>query len=114
LEVDDMHELSIPGSLDIRVRRNGVAVVLELDGELDMAYAPQLEYELIEAESSTARLIVDLSGLGFMDSAGLQTLLRAERRCRDNGCRLSLVRGSHQVQRVFELTSTEKLFSFEA
>jgi anti-anti-sigma regulatory factor len=48
-----------------------------------------------------------------MDSTGLQALLRArERAITVEGVDLSLRRGPHQVQRVFELTKTVDAFTF--
>ena len=48
-----------------------------------------------------------------MDSTGLQALLRARERAGSASHELSLRRGPHQVQRVFELTRTVDAFSFE-
>ncbi|MBV8711074.1 MAG: STAS domain-containing protein, partial [Solirubrobacterales bacterium] len=72
------------------------------------------ERHLTEAESANpARLVVDLTSLGFMDSTGLQTLLRARERAEGSTYELALRRGPHQVQRVFELTRTVDAFTFE-
>lgn len=90
------------------------AVVLALSGELDLASAPMLERELREAEAlGPSRLVIDLGGLAFMDSTGLQALLRARERANNNRHQLSLRRAPHQVQRVFELTKTVDAFTFE-
>ena len=90
------------------------SLVLALSGELDLASAPMLERELREAEAtSPSRLVIDLGGLLFMDSTGLQALLRARERANSNGHQLALRRAPHQVQRVFELTKTVDAFTFE-
>jgi anti-sigma B factor antagonist len=100
--------------LRIDSRRDGDVTVVVLNGELDLASAPELERELREAEAAQpARVIIDLSGLGFMDSTGLQALLRARERASSSSYELALRRGPHQVQRVFELTKTVDAFSFE-
>ena len=107
-------EVPAPGPLRIDSRREGDAVVVALNGELDLASAPELERELREAEAANpARVIIDLSGLGFMDSTGLQALLRTRERASSSAYELALRRGPHQVQRVFELTKTADAFSFE-
>jgi stage II sporulation protein AA (anti-sigma F factor antagonist) len=88
--------------------------IVALDGELDLASAPELERELLRAEAEGARrIVIDLANLGFMDSTGLQSLLRARERARSNAYELKLRRGPHQVQRVFELTKTVDAFTFE-
>jgi anti-anti-sigma factor len=103
-----------PGPLRIENRREGDAAVIALNGELDLASAPDLERELRDAEAeSPARVVIDLKGLAFMDSTGLQALLRARERASNAPYELVLRRGSHQVQRVFELTKTVDAFAFE-
>jgi anti-anti-sigma factor len=107
-------DVPAPGPLSIDSRREGDAVLIALSGELDLASAPDLERELKEAEATNpSRVSIDLSRLGFMDSTGLQALLRARERAGSASYELSLRRGPHQVQRVFELTRTVDAFSFE-
>jgi len=101
-------ELVIGRNLD-----SGGAVLITLFGELDLATAGPLEQELDIAESEgTQSIVVDLSGLDFMDSTGLELLLLANQRAQSNGHDLSLLRGTPCVQRVFELTGTAAGFSF--
>ena len=103
-----------PGPLSIDSQRDGDVVLISLQGELDLASAPDLERELHEAEAAGPRRVtIDLSGLGFMDSTGLQALLRARERATGGSYELTLRRGPHQVQRVFELTRTVEAFSFD-
>jgi anti-sigma B factor antagonist len=107
-------DASAPGPLRIESRREGDSAVIALNGELDLASAPELERELRDAEATEpSRVVIDLKGLGFMDSTGLQALLRARERASSSSYELVLRRGSHQVQRVFELTKTVDAFSFE-
>lgn len=100
--------------LEVRVRPTPEAVIVEVVGELDIASAGELERAVLEAEADApGRLVVDLSGLEFMDSTGLHVLLAAARRARDGGPQLILRRGPQPVQQVFELTETTPLFQFE-
>ena len=48
-------------------------------GELDMSNADDIHQQLRAAASDAARLVVDLSGLGFIDSAGIAVLDRLHR-----------------------------------
>jgi anti-sigma B factor antagonist len=83
-----------------------------LSGELDLAAAPQLADALAEVPDRTAVVILDLSELTFMDSTGLHLIVSARARLADAGCRLVLVPGSHQVQRIFEITGTKHHLEF--
>jgi anti-sigma B factor antagonist len=104
----------LPGQLIVDTTIEDDAVVLSLRGELDLTSAPLFERELLAAESGKPRrVIIDLSGLEFMDSTGLRALLIARERAQENGHELALRRGPRQVQRVLELTKTLDAFEFE-
>jgi anti-sigma B factor antagonist len=97
----------VPGHLTIRSERCGVSHVVGMAGELDLATAPRLQEELQLVEASDAReIILDLSDLDFMDSTGLQLIIRADARSKAIGKRLKLLRGQAHVHRVFEITAT--------
>jgi anti-sigma B factor antagonist len=84
-------------------------VRLLLRGELDLSTASKAEEELRRAESSEpALLVLDLSGLTFLDSTGLRLIVTADRRARDEGRRLAVVKGPETVQRVFSITRLDE------
>lgn len=104
----------VPGQLQIESRTDANSVTLLLRGELDLTSAPVFERELRVAEAARpGRVIIDLSGLEFMDSTGLRALLLARERAQDDEHELVLRRGPRQVQRVLELTKTVDAFRFE-
>jgi anti-anti-sigma factor len=68
-------------SFRAEVRRRPTGPWLRLSGELDLATAPDLEQHLRALEEGEGiRIVLDLSELAFMDSAGLAVILEAERR----------------------------------
>jgi anti-anti-sigma factor len=76
-------------------------------GSLDMATAGVLEARLSEVlGAGFQRVLLDLSGLDFMDSTGLRLVLRWDAAARADGFTLAVVPGSPTVQRVFEITGT--------
>jgi anti-anti-sigma factor len=87
--------------------------VIALSGELDLAGAAALEQELtrLEAESADA-LVLDLRGVGFMDSSGLRLIALTAQRAQELGRRLALVPGPEQVMRVFEITRMRERLDF--
>ncbi len=104
----------MPGQLIVESRAEADSVAISLRGELDLTSTPAFERELRDAEAGApVRLVIDLSGLDFMDSTGLRALLQARERARANGHELTLRRGPRQVQRVLELTKAVDVFTFE-
>lgn len=101
------------GELTIRTERDGDVVAIALSGELDLATAGGVDAELERAEAGDATSIVlDLSGLTFMDSTGVRLLIQAHTRSRANDGRLALRRGPAAVQRVMELSGVDVLLPF--
>ncbi|WCD84771.1 Anti-sigma-B factor antagonist [Streptomyces xanthophaeus] len=73
------------------VVRNGSDLRATLAGELDFHTAGQVEPRLIElAASGQHSLVLDLSGISFCDSAGIDLFMRLHHRCRTAGTRLRL------------------------
>jgi anti-sigma B factor antagonist len=88
-------------------REDGRARVA-LFGELDIAVAGELDRTLEEMErEGPDHLILDLRGLTFLDSTGLRSIIAADARGREQGRRVTLIRGPAVVQRVFEITGLE-------
>jgi anti-anti-sigma factor len=59
----------------LRVRELGGIVVAVVEGEIDLSNAPGLQVEVTTAVSNTARgLLLDLSGIDFLDSSGVHML----------------------------------------
>jgi anti-anti-sigma factor len=74
----------------------------KLDGELDLATAGDLGAALSTRELRHP-LVLDFSGVSFMDSSGLRALLEAVRSRDGNGALVILKPQSH-VQRVFDIS----------
>lgn len=79
-------------------------------GELDRCAIDTLDEQIRGAEASTTnRIIVDLSAITFIDTAGMRTLLAAAERSRADSDRLRVIPGPDRVQRAFKMTGTENL-----
>jgi anti-anti-sigma factor len=74
----------------------------ELEGELDMATAGDLAEFLREAEKGPDPILLDFSGISFMDSSGLRVILEAAAD-RDGGA-LVILHPTSQVQRVLDIS----------
>ena len=101
-----------PAPFDVRRVDHPLGVVLTLGGELDLATVPLLQEQLDRAGRGRGAVVIDLSGLRFIDSSGLRMMVRAERQLRASGGRLVLVRGPRAVRRVFELAGLDRYFAW--
>ncbi len=105
------------GALQFELKDHGSGGrhTLVLSGELDMAWAPALDATLHRlCSEETEAIVLDLSRLTFMDSTGLRAVLLAEELCEYHHCRLELIPGPQQVQRLFEVTGLLQRLPFRA
>jgi len=105
--VEDM-----PGSLQIRVRRNGQRWVAELSGELDFSTSERLRAELRDLIEEGARaLVIDMSGLALIDSTGLGVLVGVLKRVLQHGGTLTLRAPRPAARKVFDITGLDRVFT---
>jgi anti-sigma B factor antagonist len=91
------------------VSTNGDRATVSLRGELDLSGVDRARQAIEEAEAGQKSLLVlDLSELDFIDSTGLEVLLRAARRAHDEGRRLIVARPSRYVRRLLEMTAIDR------
>jgi anti-anti-sigma factor len=97
--------VAVQEHLQIESRREGDMVVVGLSGELDLASAPQFESEIESPEVvSSAKLVLDLDNLQFIDSTGLRIIFAAHARSQERGQQFAVTQGSEQVQRLLAIT----------
>jgi anti-sigma B factor antagonist len=86
---------------------------LILTGELDIASAPQVDEAAAELlEKRLRQLVIDLSGLTFIDSSGLRTLIALNDRSAAEDWSLSLIRPSEPSLSVFQITGADENLPF--
>lgn len=99
----------------IRHRREGKREIVEAVGRLDLSSAWELERELRRAEATDAgEILVDLSGLEFIDSVGMEVVIHASARARYHSKRLMISPGPEAVHRTFKRSGLDALLPFLA
>ena len=95
--------------------RPGRSEVISPVGEVDMHESPALRETLLAAVAARPGAVVaDLSGVTFMDSSGVATLVEAMKAAKAAGVRFSLCSMSGKVRDVFELARLDKFFTLAA
>ena len=91
-----------------RVRVVGTAAVIELAGELDVGTSPQLQDRIDGALAQlSGDVFVDCARLAFVDSAGLNTLVRAHQQLAAADRCLRLYEPSASLQRLLAITGLD-------
>lgn len=88
----------------------GGSVVLEVAGDVDLAVHSRFEADLDQSWNGSADLVIDCSGVTFMDSMGLRVLVRTRQRACEGGGGFALAAPSQPVLRVLDLAGIRSLF----
>ena len=100
--------------MDVSFRENGAYGLITITGRVDATNAPELDSQLDEILVQTnLAVIVDLSGVEYMSSAGLRSILKLAKQCQEKklflGC-CSLQPNVAEVFRISGFSTIIKLF----
>lgn len=101
--VNDTLELSV-------TETRGPLAVVSLTGVLDFDTVPAFHEQTAEAAAGHPRLVLDLSGVTFCDSSGLNALLRLQRLVDGLEGRLVLAAPPAQLGRILSITGMDTVF----
>ena len=85
--------------------------VVAVRGEIDISTATTFDDALQAAMASSDRVVIDLSGVRFMDSTGLGVLMRAHKHQDDAGATLRIAAPSDRVIRLLDVTKLDDVFA---
>ncbi len=96
--------------VDYEATTDDVGVVI-LEGEIDIYSAPEFKEVLVNGiEGGAKRVIVDLSGVTFIDSTALGVLVSGAKRVRPRNGNLDIVCTDENIIRIFEITGLDRIF----
>jgi anti-sigma B factor antagonist len=95
----------------VQRRTFGTTAEIEINGELDLACVPDLERAVDRAlRAGPERVVVDLRGLTFIDSSGIDALLRLRTRAIAWHTDFIVMRPTGDADRIFEICGIEGVF----
>lgn len=94
------------------VRWAGRLAVVSMPAEIDLTNAPQILQRLASVlDREPVTVIVDMTSTAFCDSAGVSTLLRANKLAAGREAELRLAAPGRAVRRVFAITGLDQIIS---
>jgi len=99
--------------LNVSSRSQGDHTVVIVSGEIDLYTAPRLHSELAAVLSGDrpARVVVDMSGVEFCDSTGMNVLLSSLRQAREQGGQLEIAAPRAAVRKILDVTGLDAVFT---
>lgn len=90
--------------------RQGTTLIA-LKGEVDLENSPAARKLLLESIEDAERVLVDLSGVTYIDSSGVASLVEALQVSKKSGTGFALAAASEPTRRVLELARLDKVFT---
>ena len=98
--------------LDLSTRAADARAVVTVLGEVDLETAAGLgDHALAALHDVSPHLVLDLTGVTFMDSTGLKVLLSTQRRADLAGGSMCIVGADRPVRRILALTGLDEAFT---
>ena len=88
-------------------------MIIHLRGECDLAAAPELNALLssLATDSKVNYVVLDFSGLTYIDSSGLGTLVRCDNEFRKTGGHMFLTGVKAEIETVMKITRLNSFFN---
>lgn len=97
--------------MPINIEEKDGVKVCYAEGDIDINSSPQVKKvfdKVVQAKSG--KVLINMKGVGYIDSSGLATLVEVLKNFRAYGGKLKLCNLSSKVKSLFEITKLEKLF----
>jgi len=108
---------AVPEALrvDVSPATEGTPALIVLSGEMDILSVSQFAEAMVELEqSSPEAVVIDVGGLTFIDSSGINALVQTARSVEERGGRVVLASPDSHVQRVFAITHVNDIVAVAA
>ncbi|GLW09830.1 anti-sigma-B factor antagonist [Microtetraspora sp. NBRC 13810] len=103
---------SVPAvELKVSTRSHAGHAIVAVAGEIDLYTAPRLQAEFTRLlEDGPARVVIDMSGVDFCDSTGMNVLLSALKRLKERGGALEVAAPRPAVRKILQVTGLDSVF----
>ena len=98
--------------LNIEKKGNASELTVALTGRLDTTTAQELEKELKASLDSVTTLVIDMTALDYISSAGLRVLLSAQKTMNKQG-EMKVVHVGETIMEIFEVTGFSDILTIE-
>jgi anti-sigma B factor antagonist len=98
--------------MQIATRQAGSATVVDVKGDIDLYNSPEVRKIILEElkEKRTARLVVNLTNVRYIDSSGVASLVEGLKVSKTMGSRFMLYGLSPAAREVLELSRLIRVF----
>lgn len=98
--------------MQISLRRVGTAAIFDITGDIDLANSPEIRKAFLREirDLRTPRVLINFSGVRYMDSSGVASLVEGLKASRELGCQFILFALTGPAREVMRMTRLLDLF----
>ncbi|MDX2272343.1 MAG: anti-sigma factor antagonist [Cyanobacteriota bacterium] len=97
--------------MDVRVKTVDQVTLVELEGEIDGKTAPMAQEKIVPLTQAGGKMLLDMTHVTYMSSAGLRVLLLLYRQMTSNNGQIALVGLSEDIKDTMSVTGFLKFFT---
>jgi anti-sigma B factor antagonist len=106
-----LSDLSPQDMIDVNVDTTGDITIIEMVGELDSVTAPAVQEQIIPLAKQGYKIILDMTGVTYMSSAGLRILLLMYRTINEHVGTIIIAGLNDDVRDVMSITGFLEFFT---
>ena len=99
--------------MECSTRQEGEFMIVTLKGEVDLHDSPEARKQILQNLNDNNHVLVDLSGVKYIDSSGIASLVEGFQRARSLQLEFGLVGVSDAARQVLELARLDKVFQIK-
>ena len=98
--------------MKISTRRVETSTILDVSGNIDMSNSPEVRKALLTEirQKGVSRVLLNLTGVAYIDSSGVASLVEGLKASRDAGSRFVLFGLNDSAREVLKISRLLKLF----
>lgn len=96
--------------MEWNIRTEGEFTVVALSGDVDLHYSPEARKQILAQLNNNNNVLVDLSGVSYIDSSGIASLVEGFQLARSKKLQFGLVGVSEAAHQVLQLARLDRVF----
>lgn len=99
--------------MECNLHTEGQFTVVALSGDVDLHYSPEARKQILAQLNDNNNVLVDLSGVSYIDSSGIASLVEGFQLARNRKLQFGLVGVSDAAHQVLQLARLDKVFQIK-
>ena len=99
--------------MEITEKKNEGQIILSVSGQVDTVTSPELQKSILTSFQKVKDLVIDMSAVPYMSSAGLRALLIGQKTAASKGGSMTLTGVTDTVMQVFEMSGFSRVLNIK-